>query len=117
MADVESFTNNISSMDLEDLREEAVKTISEFIPDECFLNTFLNSNLTFKLEDTDKEYQVDIKILKVSDSDNYRFVCNPHGIGPGKYENGYFLKVDDSNKLILSNQPLYLINTELNVET
>jgi hypothetical protein len=129
MEDIESFTNHVSSMDAVEMREEAMKTISEFVPDECFLDTYLNSNLKFKLEgDTypTHAYQVDIKIVKVPDSDNYRFVCNPHKIGPGKYQNGYFLKVDSSkktkgkggtandyNELILSKDPLYLTNTDV----
>lgn len=122
MEDVESFTNQVSSMDAEEMREDAVKTITEFVPDECFLNTYLNSNLIFKLEGGDSSsrgYQVDIKLVKVPDTDNYRLVCNPHGIGAGKYQNGYFLKIDDSNgynELILSSDPLYVINPDIDID-
>ena len=110
----ESFTNNQSSMDTAEMLEEAKKTISAFIPEECFLNTYLNTNFKLKLENdySNKKYQIDIKILKVPNSENYRFVCNPHGIDPSqKYENGYFLKVNDKNNLIISEEPLYTINT------
>ena len=110
----EPFTNNHSSMDVEEMLEEAKNTISKFIPDECFLNTYLNTNLKLQLEDEllNKEYQIDIKIVKVPDSENYRFVCNPHGIDQSqKYKNGYFLKVNDQNNLIISKEPLYTINT------
>ena len=120
MEDVETVTESFtSSMDAEELREETMKTVSEFVPDECFLNTYLNSNLKFKLDDdtNDREYQVDIKIIKVPDTDNYRLVCNPHGLGPSKNDDGYFLKIDTSNgkKLILSKDPLYTTNNEINV--
>lgn len=115
MEDVETVTESFtSSMDAQELKEETMKTVSEFVPDECFLNTYLNSNLKFKLEDT--EYQVDIKIVKVPDTDNYRLVCNPHGVA-SKNEDGYFLKIDTSNgnQLILSKDPLYITNNEINV--
>lgn len=115
MEDVETVTESFtSSMDAQELKEETMKTVSEFVPDECFLNTYLNSNLKFKLEDT--EYQVDIKIIKVPDTDNYRLVCNPHGLA-NKNDGGYFLKIDTSNgnQLILSKDPLYITNNEINV--
>ena len=124
MEDVEPVTESFtSSMDAQELKEETMKTVSEFVPDDCFLNTYLNSNLKFKLEDdtSGEEYQVDIKIVKVSDTDNYRLVCNPHGVGPSKNEDGYFLKIkiDTSNgdELILSKEPLYITNNEINVGT
>jgi hypothetical protein len=120
VGNIESFTDRISSMDAEEIRVNAFKTITEFVPDECFLNTYLNSNLMFKLEGGDsREYQVDIKLVKVPDTENYRLVCNPHGIGPEKYQNGYFLKVDDSNgynELILSRDPFYIINPDIDLE-
>ena len=118
MEDVEPVTESFtSSMDAQELKEETMKTVSEFVPDDCFLNTYLNSNLKFKLEGT--EYQVDIKIVQVPDTDNYRLVCNPHGVGPSKNEDGYFLKIDTSNgdELILSKEPLYITNNEINVGT
>ena len=122
MEDVEPVTESFtSSMDAQELKEETMKTVSEFVPDDCFLNTYLNSNLKFKLEDdtSGEEYQVDIKIVKVSDTDNYRLVCNPHGVGPSKNEDGYFLKIDTSigDELILSKEPLYITNNEINVGT
>jgi len=116
MEDVETVTESFtSSMDAQELKEETMKTVSEFVPDDCFLNTYLNSNLKFKLEGT--EYQVDIKVVKVPDTDNYRLVCNPHGLGSSKNEDGYFLKIDTSNgnELILSKDPLYITNNKISV--
>ena len=120
----ETFTNNSNNSVNIDIEVEKAKIqLTQFIPDDCFINIFLNSNLRFKLKNdsVDKYYQVDIKLVKVPDSNNYRLVCRPRGFKGESQEYGYFLVVNSDsdnsnseNNLIMSDEALYTISSDIN---
>ena len=111
----ETFINQIGVVEKNEMIEEAMKTFTEFVPNECFLDTYLNSNLKAKIkgDSSDTLYQLDIKIVKVPDSDNYRFVCRPHMSSSNKYNDGYFFIVETdsegNNEVVLSDEAAYII--------
>jgi hypothetical protein len=92
------------------------KRLTPYEIEECFLDTYLNSNFFLKFaneKDVETRYQIDMKIVKVPDSKNYRIVCRPHG-KENRNIDGHFLTVlnnNGKNELYISDEGAYILET------
>lgn len=100
----------------EELIQTLKKRLTPYEIEECFLDTYLNSNFFLKFaneKDGETRYQIDMKIVKVPDSKNYRIVCRPHG-KENRNLDGHFLTVlnnNDKNELYVSEEGAYILET------